>query len=429
MSRPNHCPLPPLTRLMQIGLAWALLIGTAGCASRTPTAVTGTPSVTNSATTAATATSTATRSLTPRPAGTQPVWGDFLPPQLTPVTPIPPPLTGLVVPDEVQVLVVAGVDRASPYTGRTDALTLVIYHPRLARASLVSVPPDLFGYIPGYTMQRMHTAYALGGPRQLTSAMEYNLGLKPDSYAFFNLDDFTNLIDDLGGINVNVLDNIRPYCEGIPPGTVLLDGEKALCFMRLRLGADEYSRNRRQQELLRSVFLRLVDGGNLIRLPSLYDAYRDRIETNLTRVEILNEIPLALKLGDPQRVGYFMLSENELSTWQISEEPPASVFLPVRPALMQVMQRAIDFVTTPSPLSDVVITLEYELTISPTPTRTFTMTPTPTSTNTPTVTRTPTRTNTPVPSQTFTRTVTLTRTATNTVTITPTRTPTPAPIP
>jgi polyisoprenyl-teichoic acid--peptidoglycan teichoic acid transferase len=329
----------------------------------------------------------------------------------------------------VRVLVVAGMDRREPYIGRADAIALILYHPRLARASLVSIPADLFGYLPGFTMQRLLTAYAVGGPRQLTSAIAYNLGVEPDSYAVLNLDDFTRLIDDLGGINVSVLDNVRSYCEGIPPGVVLMNGEQALCYMRLRLGSDEFSRNRRQQEVLRTVFLRLVEGGNLVRLPELYDRYRSAIDTNLTRQDVLEQIPLALRLGDPRRVGYFLLGEAEMAMWEISQEPPASVFLPNQPAIARLMQQAIDFVTTPSPLSDVVTTLAFELTTSPTPTNTYTVTPTPTATYTPLPTLTPTRTRTLIPTLTYTRTVTLTPTTTNTVTLTPTRTPTPAPIP
>ncbi len=340
---------------------------------------------------------------------------------MTPITPIPPPLTGLVIPDEVKVLVVAGVDRPNPYTGRADAIVLIIYHPRLARASLVSVPPDLFGYIPGYTMQRMLTAYALGGPRLLETTLEYNLGIRPQSYAFFNLDDFTSLIDDLGGINVTVLDNMRPYCEGIPPGVVLMNGEQALCYMRLRLGENEYSRNRRQQDVLRTVFLRLVEGGNLVRLPELYFKYRGLVETNLTEAEVLDSLPLAMKLGDKSRVGYFMPGKDELKQWEISQHPYASVFLPNRPAIMKMMQEAIDYVTTPSPFTDRLTTLVYELTESPTPTSTYTATPTPTRTFTPLPTLTPTRT------MTRTRTITPTRTITLTRTITPTRTPSRTP--
>lgn len=290
-----------------------------------------------------------------------------------------------------------------PYTGRTDTIALVVYHPRLARASLISVPPDFMGYIPGYTMQRLYTAYALGGASLLTRSLEYNLGLKADHYAVFNLDSFSQLIDDLGGINVTVLENVRPYCPKIPTGTVLMDGDMAICYMRLRLDDDEYARNRRQQDVLRGVFLRLVEGGNLVQLPGLYNTYRSSIDSNLTLDFMNSSLPLALKLGDPNRIGYFEMSSKELDRWQISANPQTSVFLPIRPALMAFMQQAIDFITTPSPLSEVVVTLQYQLTVSPTPTTTSTVTLTPTST--PTITRTPTTTQTP--------TITLTPTVTS----------------
>lgn len=348
---------------------------------------------------------------------------------MTPVTPIPPPLSGLVVPDEVKVLVVAGVDQPSPYLGRTDAIAVIIYHPRLARASLVSIPSDLLGYIPGFTMQRMLAAYSLGGPRLLQTTIEYNFGIRPESYAVLNLDVFIRLIDDLGGINVFVSDNLRGYCEGIPPGVVLFDGEKTLCYMRLRIGEDEFSRNRRQQEIMQTVFLRLVEGGNLIRLPELYARYRNLMETNLSSEEVVGGFSLALKLGDPGRVGFFKPGELEMSTWEMSQNPSAKVFLPNRPAILAMMQDAVDFVTTPGQFSDVILTLEYELTVSPTPTETYTPTPTPTRTSTPTVTQTPTRTQTLTPTVTRTRTPTRTATASRTPTPTPTHTNTGSPPP
>jgi len=343
---------------------------------------------------------------------------------LTPITAIPPPLTGLVVPDEVEVLAIAGLDRPEPFSGRTDAVALVIYHPRLARASIISIPPDLFVYIPGYTMQRVNTAFAVGGPPQLTDTLHYNFGLPVDTYGIFNLDDFSQIIDDLGGINVTVLENLSEYCPDLGTGLVLMNGEDALCYMRLRFGEDEMARNRRQQEILRTVFLRLVEGGNLARVPELYSSHRDMVDANLTFEQILDSLPLALRLGDPSRIGYFQLGPNEYYTWQISTHPPANVFLPNRPAVMIFMQEAVDFVTTPSPLNEVVITLEYHLTVSPTPTSTFTVTPTPTNTVTPLPTLTPTRTITPTPVPTWTRT--LTPTQTTTPTVTQTRTPTSA---
>lgn len=408
-------------------LALALMLGACDrftLPSPTPTAHRSpgaTPSVTASSTPSPGA------STTPSPAGGQAIWEDFDPPRLTPATPIPPPLTGLVVPEEVRVLVVAGLDRPLPYTGRTDAIALVIYHPRLARASLVSVPPDLFGYIPGYTMQRLYIAYAVGGPRMLIDTVEYNLGLRPDQYAIFNLDSFSHLIDDLGGINITVFDNVTQFCPQVLPRISLLSGEDALCYMRLRIGDDEFSRNMRQQEVLRTVFLRMVEGGNLVRVPELYERYRSSVDSNVTFEELLDAVPLALKLGDPNRVGYFHFTPDHLNVWKISQSPEANVFLPNRPALFRLMQQAVDFVTTPSPLSEVVITLEYELTISPTPTSTYTQTPTPTQTFTPRPTITPTRTPSPVVTMTPTRTPTLTITPIPTWTQSPTATTTQQP--
>lgn len=403
-----------------------LILALTSCGAQTPTP-TGTQTASQPTSTHTVSPTVPAVTATPAPPTAIPraqaVWEQFPPPQLTPVTPIPPPLSGLVVPEEVQVLVLAGVDREDPFAGRADAIALVIYHPRLARASLISIPPDLFGYIPGYTMQRMNIAYAVGGPRLLISTIEYNFGLRPDSYAILNLDDFTRLIDDLGGINTHILENVQRYCPGIIPGVVLLNGEQALCYMRLRLENDEMSRNRRQQEILRTVFLRLVEGGNLVRIPELYEAHRHAIDSNLTREQLLEAVPLALRLGDPTRIGYFQLGENELMLWQISQHPQTTVFLPNRPELMAFMQRAVDFVTTPSPLHEIVVTLEYELTVSPTPTNTYTVTPTPTSTPTPlpTLTFTPSRT----PTQTVTSTPTPTRTPvpTHTPTVTSTWTP------
>lgn len=412
-----------LTRLT--GLILLLTLSLAACVVSTQSAVIPPdqiPAATPSQTFTGTPSATASLTASPIP-GTRQAWEGFPPPRLTPATQIPPPLTGLVIPEEARVLAIAGVDQGYPFAGRTDAIALVIYHPRLARASLISIPPDFFGYIPGYTMQRLNTAYAVGGSYQLSSSLEYNFGLKPDTYAVFNLDVFSRLIDDLGGINVTVLDNVSPFCPGIIRGVNLLHGDQALCLMRLRFGDDEPARNRRQQEIFRTVFLRLVENGNLVRLPELYANYRDLLDSNITLDTLFQSIPLALKLGDPNRIGYFQVGSKEIYPWQISQHPQASVFLPNRPALSVLMQQAINYVTTPSPLQDVVITLEYQLTISPTPTNTYTATPTVTETPTFLPTRTPTGTVTPTRWITGTATVTPTRTPTPTLTITPTRTP------
>ena len=191
-----------MTGILLLTALFSLL---AAC-TRLPAVVTPTPIFTLTAT--GTAAPQPTASTTPTPISAGAVWEGFLAPVLTPVTPIPPPLTGLAVPDEVEIIALLGMDRTSPFSGRTDSISLLILHPRLARASLISIPPDFFGYLPGYTMQRLNIAFSLGDFRNLASALEYNLGLKPSRYLLIYKDIMASFIDDLGGLELVILEAV-----------------------------------------------------------------------------------------------------------------------------------------------------------------------------------------------------------------------------
>jgi len=74
--------------------------------------------------------------------------------------------------------------------------------------------------------------------------------------------------------------------------------------------------------------------------------------------------------------------------WQLPGEVRATVLLPKAERIRQYVQDALDFTTIAVQSSDLIMTLEYEMTISPTPTSTYTPTSTPTRTVTSTVTPT-----------------------------------------
>ncbi len=371
-------------------------------------------------------TQTATPSPTSSPttAGTQPVWDGFPGPSLTPPTPIPPPLSGLHIDEDTQVAVLAGVDRELPYNGRAIAIHIVIYNPRLAKASLVAVPMDLFVYLPGFGMQRLNAAYAIGGVQMVVQAVAYNFGLRPTRWAVAHPSDFMRLVDELGGIQVPVLIPMPYDCGNLPAGIITMDGQLAFCYGRAQDPIDPFDVLRRQQDLIQAIFQRLVRGGALVRLPDLFDALAPGMDTNVTLGELADAVPLALKLGDPGRLGFFTIGADQVDVWQLS--PQAQVFLPRRQPVQALLQQALDAAQSPAPLSEIVQTLEYELTVSPTPTDT----PIPTNTPTATVTPQPTETATPTASATptFTPTPTPSRTATEALTPTATPSPTESPI-
>ncbi len=360
-----------------------------------------------------------TLSATPSPAPLRTQRSIYPTPRYTPITPIPEPLAGIALPEDVRVLVLLGTDSITPFNGRTDAVTLVFYHPRLGRAALLPIPPDLFVYIPGYTMQRLNTAYAIGEYRRLADTLEYNFGVRPDDYVLVHLEDFVYFIDDLGGLEVTVTQLVHPICGDIPPGTNLLSGDQVMCYIRIRDGADERDRALRQQDVLRLIIQRMVSSGNLTRLPDLYQTYRGSVKSSLSLDEVLKLVPFALGLGDRDHLGFFQLSGSALVPWQLPDGLKAEVFLPNRKELLANIQDAINYVLTPAPFSEMILTLEYELTISPTPTNTGTPTPTGTAT----ATYPPTSTSLPSSTPTITSTPTPTGSITTTITVTPTVTP------
>jgi LCP family protein required for cell wall assembly len=419
-------------------LLLAACLGARPAATETPTPVEVSPSAYPFPSASPTASVSSTFPLSPSPTATLfpdpnlPVWQHFPGPNQAAVTAIPYPMTGLNLPAQVKVALLAGIDTASPFAGRTDAILLVFYNPDTAHASLVTIPPDLIVYIPGQTMQRLNIAYALGDIDLLNSTIEYNFGVHPTSWAVFHTDSFGRMIDDMGGIDVNVPAAMWDDCGGIPAGTVHMDGQTSLCYVRHRRLADEADRNRRELEVVTQTFLKMAGGGNLAHLAALYNLVAPNVQTNVSLDDLAGLVPLALELGGPSHIAAFYPDNQELKPWMFPGPVASPVFLPRRSGMRALLQQAIDFVLAPAPESSLVQTLAAQITRSPTvtltPTRTATPWPTSSKTPTPsgTYTGTPHR-HTPTRTRTTTPYHSSTPTHTFTATLTPTHTATPTP--
>ena len=221
-------------------------------------------------------------------------------------------------------------------------------------------------------MQRLYTAYALGGSRALIDTIEYNFGYQPDHYALVHMDEFTYFVDELGGLEMPNLNDLPRQCGGVPPGWVHMDGQLALCYVRLREGENESARARRQQEVFQLIFRRMVENGMLTNLPRFFQTYRGRVETDLQLKDLSAYIPLTLALGDRGRLGFFTFSDQQLSRWTLPGLAEAEVFLPKPSAVRDLIQLALDFANTAAPFTDRLPTLEAWLTRTPVPSLTFT---------------------------------------------------------
>lgn len=316
-----------------------------------------------------------------------PVWGWYKAPNVDSVTPTPEPLTRLTLSDEVMVWALLGSDTEPPFTGRVQAIHLLFIHPRFSKASLVSIPSNLYVYIPGYGMQRLNTAYALGGIETMLDTLSYNFGIEVDRFVLAHPGDFQWLVDDLDSIDVTIFYPIAGECGGIRAGLVRMDGALALCYASYLDDMDEVDRMQRQQQLLRVIFKKFTHESYLTKLPLLYASYEGWVKTDISLTELMDLVPLSLRLADPDRIGYYMIGWDAVTFWQIPDHSQAQVLLPKQEVVYATLQQAIDDIMQPAPLTNQVQTLEAQLTaqIEKTLQPTATSTPSPTSTPTPTL--------------------------------------------
>ena len=276
-----------------------------------------------------------------------------------------------------------GSDTQAPYRGRTDSLVLAFVNQVHGGLSLVSLPRDLYVYLPGWSMARLNTAYFWGGIDLLVDTLEYNLGVRPNHWALLHLGDFAGLVDELGGIEVPVSDPLPNDCGGIPPGEVHMNGAEALCYVRERNTTSDIDRSQRQIEVLNAIFERLLRLEALSHIQDWYERYQYTIQTDLALGDLLRLAPTALRVQDAG-MSVFHISWEQVTPWKIPESGEL-VLLPQRDNALAVIQRAIDVAYLPKPTSPA---LELRLatlaaTLTPALSETANETPAPNQTSSP----------------------------------------------
>jgi polyisoprenyl-teichoic acid--peptidoglycan teichoic acid transferase len=287
--------------------------------------------------------------LTPTPEGSSYIaknWEDYPGPTIWPDIDIPAPVGLLPQPAGQINIVLLGSDQRRDQPGlRTDTILLLTLNPRDGTASLTSFPRDLYVYIPGWTVQRINTAFPHGGFSTLQMTMEYNFGVRPDYYVMINFWSFVEVIDSIGGISVQVGRNLTDQRDGygqysVRAGTVQMDGETALWYARSRSSSNDFDRTRRQQEVIKAIFAKMMSLDAVTRAPQLFDAYKRNVTTNLTFDAAAPLLPVALQLRDTANLRQYFIGPAQVVNWRNTQG--AAVLLPIRESVLEIMRQALN---------------------------------------------------------------------------------------
>mgnify|MGYP000868887061 CR=1 FL=1 len=256
-------------------------------------------------------------------------------------------------------VLVMGLDRRPNETGlayRTDTMMLISLDRDTNSLGVLSIPRDLYVEVPGYnTLQRINSAMVLGelqqvnyGPSLAMQTVQYNFGIPVHNFIAMDFQAVTDLVDVLGGIDVEVPYDIVDYEYpdmnfGYDPlilraGLQHLDGQTALKFARTRHGDNDFERARRQQIVLYALRDQVLNLNQLpelvVQSPSLFGALADNVYTGLTLDQII-QIVFTLKDVPSANIHTAVLDSNYTMPYTTSEG--AQVLVPRRAELARLL--------------------------------------------------------------------------------------------
>ena len=205
------------------------------------------------------------------------------------------------------------------------------------QVSMLSIPRDLWVYIPDYGWSRINiahkighrTGYPGGGPGLVAEVLRINLGIHSiDHWVRIDFDGFARVVDALGGVEMTVACpvNLRykpPTSDTqveriLEPGVHHMNGETALRYVRTRRGTSDFDRARRQQQFLKAVWSQFKSPDIILKIPGLWSALSDSYQTDLNLGDVLSLAPIALDLK-PQNIRSRYIGANQIEAWTNAE--------------------------------------------------------------------------------------------------------------
>lgn len=211
----------------------------------------------------------------------------------------------------------------------TDTIILASFKPSTNQVALISIPRDLQVQIPGYGWRKINNANAFGenqetgaGPKLAAQVVSQVVNQPIHYYVRLDFYGFKKIIDDLGGIDVEVENTLDDYAYPvagketattseryehlhIEKGLRHMDGELALKYVRSRhaVGSEgsDFARSKRQQKVLMAVkekALAFSTLANPVKIANIMDTLSQHLLTNVQGWEILHGFNLGKDINE-----------------------------------------------------------------------------------------------------------------------------------
>jgi len=252
---------------------------------------------------------------------------------------------------------------------RTDSMIILSINRTTGTVAMMSLPRDLYVYIPSGRMERLNLAYVIGdsigwtdgGFGMMRQTLFYNFGINVHYYALVDISDVRQIVDLVGGVDVGVDCALQDYqiigtdlpAEAVqansdllytlPVGYYHLSGGQALWYARSRHNSSDFDRGRRQQQILRAIWRQARNSGQLATLPQLWAEGTQIVETNIPVDVMASLLPIALNLGESGIENFTFVRTYHTTPWQT----PSGDFVQI-PNYDVIQELLVQFYTPPT---------------------------------------------------------------------------------
>lgn len=190
---------------------------------------------------------------------------------------------------EIRNIALLGIDsRDESNIGRSDSIMILTLDGLHKKIKLTSIMRDSYVDIDGYGLDKINHAYAFGGAELALKTLNENFDLNISEVMAVNFSSLSQIIDKVGGVNINITEEEVSHIQGIETsGDYLLNGKQALAYSRIRYATGgDYKRTERQRTVVQAV-LNTIKDKNISEYPSLINEFLPLVETNMTSNDMI----------------------------------------------------------------------------------------------------------------------------------------------
>lgn len=244
-------------------------------------------------------------------------------------------------------ILLIGADKRESWSesGRSDTVMIATLDMKHKQLKLTSLMRDMWVNIPGHGEHKFNAAYSYGGVSLLYQTIAENFGLKLDGYAVVDFKAFKDVINAMGGVEVELTQAEYDYLmeaykrhpeviKNLAPGKNKMSGNQALAYSRIRqVGRSDFRRTERQRAVIQAMFTR-VKGMSIGEIKKLAEKMLPNIVTDLSNEQIYSYMFSVLMMGTTEIQQFRIPTDDAHTPEWIGKEQVLVIDLPANIAAL-----------------------------------------------------------------------------------------------